>query len=307
MKKIQVKVLRRILLNEKKKRGSLLYSESALRADREFRNKYVLEGEWNSKATKIIEEYNGFYSNLSKFIPFRHYENRGQDNGTLRITFTLNEDGTGETYGTKFDLERTFIYGFPKEFRNLILKELVFKMDYLKEIQLGVKVNANKEKPILITLNITEGCKRRTVNNIVVYKKGALNGMSCKKDGMELFGSNITSTLPEHIPAVQEYLWLAKHYAIKENFEYYAREIYLKNISCCSNKLTQLNTLSEVNFCPSCGTNIKEKFKDITFQDFEHTESQGKILHIDEVLKIENVPYEYVTTKRIRASKVPIF
>ncbi len=222
----------------------------------------------------------------------------------MRVSFKLNKNGLGPSYGTSFDIYRLFIFGFPRELRNLLMKEEVYKLDTFESIQFKLDADVNGQVIKMVT-DVAEGSGTNSNTGLTVYDKGTIHSLDTRKNGLTVFGDYQRGMIPSHIPKQQTYMWVVKHFSIEENFKHYVEKICIDEIECCDTRLKSLG-IKKVNFCPSCGGSVLKLINSVAMSNYRLTTSTAKTRHTSETLKIEDVPYEYVMTRRQRTSKVPI-
>ncbi len=117
MKKIPIKSLKKLISNDRSSGYHRSHSSNDLA--RKFRSKYIDNGQWNDEAKEVQTDFAKFTRDIRKQLPFYHCisvtYNKGTDNSSLRVSFKLNKNGLGPSYGTSFDIYRLFIFGFPRE------------------------------------------------------------------------------------------------------------------------------------------------------------------------------------------------
>ncbi len=305
MRKIPIKTLRKIVTKDRGREYHKSFNSTELA--RKFKRQYLNAGEWNDEAIQIQVEYAEFVKDITKDVPFYHctVEDKNKSSGTLRLLFKLYKNGTGPQYGASFNFYRLFIYGYPRELRNALIREDVHKVDIFEETQFKMDAEFNGKVTKMRT-DVAEGLGISSNTGITVYGKGTIGSIDTKKNNMTVFGDYNKGMIPSHIPASQTYRWAVKHLSIEDNFKHYIEKICIDDIECCGLRLKSLG-VKEPNYCPKCGGKISKLLEGITLSNFRQRPGETKVRHTSEKLKLEDVPYEYVMTRRQRTSKVPIF
>ena len=287
MKKISVKALRRILSDDYLHRPDDAMAEAK---EKEFRQMYLVLGdmrfkeEWNDRAKTLKREYADFLTSLDAVVS-------KEDSSS---TCTLGR--------IKFKVNEVYVYGFPREFRRLIKDKQIRRIQSFEKVSYEIDV-IEVGKTAKICLTLSEGYATHQRKGMY-HTKVTVMKIESTQD-VKLIPMRRDITPPQHIPKKQEYLWVMKHLSEEDNFRSCVSSVLKRSTSCCGVKLSSYP--DKIYFCSKCGSNIYEKFGGIEFSNFLVTNLDLKSYFSEEVLKLEDAPYNYVTTKRTRRSNTPVF
>ncbi len=306
MRKISVKALRRILSDDY---FQSVKDDDAEEREQEFRKMYLVRDatehikQWNDQAKKLRKEYIEFLTSL-KAYPAVSKESESGICKEARIKLKVNDC----QYGARIDLPRVYVYGFPREFRRLIEDKQVRKIQAFERVLYEIDVT-EVGKTVKVRLTLSEGYatssrRFRQRKGGTYHTKGTVQKTELTQDGK--WSSMREEVIPpEHIPDEQKYLWVMLHLSDEDNFKQRIVKMFKGSISCCGTLLASYN--AKIYFCPVCGSNIKEKFGELVFSNFRVIKLISEFLFSEVVLKLEDAPCNYVTTKRTRRSNTPVF
>lgn len=307
MRKISVRALRRILTDDFRHHPDKKDRDAADR-EGEFRMMYLVPSgsdfkkEWNNQAERLKKGYGSFLTSFDINTPYPGLSKEGINSKCIQGNISLKVKGY--RYGAKIDLLRVYIYGFPREFRRLIKVRQIRKLELFEKVRYEIDISeVGKTTEICLTLYEGRYSKYGRAGSSY-YTKGTVMKIEVTQNGKWLpIRRGINP--PKHIPIEQEYLWVMKYLTEEDNFRCYILDMYKGNMMCCGKRFSSYE--GDINFCPMCGCDIKEKFGKIVYSNFRITELSPDLQFSSVVLTLEGAPQNYITTKRTRRSTVPIY
>lgn len=301
MKKASIRALRRIISNDFQHYPMTTEAECR---EEEFRKLYMVPNctEWNARAKKLKEEYIEYLTNFNSHVTQAGISKADESNSCMQGDIVLKVKG--HQYGTKLDLLRVYVYGLPREFRRLIKDKKVHKKEWFEKVSYEIDITT-EDKTSRACLLLHEGhYVSPDCGAPAYYIKGTVVKLEATWNGRTIYYQRELNP-PEHIPPEQEYLWMMKYLSDEKNFIYNVSKLNKSNIKCCNLRLDGYG--AKVSFCPQCGRDVRDLHKKVVFANFRVTFLTSIFQFSGSVLELEDAPYSYVTTKRMRKSNVPIF
>ena len=178
----------------------------------EFREMYLVprldgkgfQSHWNAKAGRLKLKYAEFLTNLTeKACPGISKEDDSSTCTLGRIKLKVDDC----QYGSRLDLPRVYVYGFPREFRRLIKDRRINRIQPFENVKYEIDVTeAGKTTKFCLTLH--EGGPNYSRGK-TCYRKGTVMKLEVTQNGKWASMRGEVNP-PKHIPTEQEYLWVMK-------------------------------------------------------------------------------------------------